>query len=195
MTAESIALALEGRRSKAGWVCKCPAHDDRSPSLSLRDDNGRVLVYCFSGCSQVDVIAALRARGLWPEQPKPERVPMTPAEKRAWAVRRRRAERMASDAEAWRAAMVDELEAAKRGAYEAGRLEDVFTAAPEMERIRGLHGAVLADAYIAARNGQPEQTAALIMAWRRDEQIARRLCSWVVQRIGAEHDANSSVAA
>lgn len=66
MKAETIALALGGRKVGQGWIARCPAHNDRSPSLSIADDRGKVLVHCHSGCHQHDVIAALRERGLWP---------------------------------------------------------------------------------------------------------------------------------
>jgi hypothetical protein len=47
-------------------MARCPAHDDRRPSLSIRDaDAGKVLVRCHAGCEQKRVIAALRERGLW----------------------------------------------------------------------------------------------------------------------------------
>ena len=67
MTAETIARALGGRKVGGGWTACCPAHDDQSPSLSIRDADGKVLVRCHAGCSQQNVIAALRGRGLWPE--------------------------------------------------------------------------------------------------------------------------------
>jgi putative DNA primase/helicase len=66
MTAEVIAKALGGRKAGAAWMARCPAHEDREPSLSCADgDNGKVLVRCHAGCEQHRVIAALRARGLW----------------------------------------------------------------------------------------------------------------------------------
>lgn len=65
MRAETIALALGGRKAGAGWIARCPAHDDRKPSLSIRDADGQVLVRCHAGCDQYAVIAALRDRGLW----------------------------------------------------------------------------------------------------------------------------------
>jgi hypothetical protein len=68
MTAEHIAQVLRGRRRGNRYMVPCPAHDDRSPSLSISERDGRVLVHCFAGCSQADVIAALRSRGLWPER-------------------------------------------------------------------------------------------------------------------------------
>lgn len=65
MPAEVIVKALGGRKVGTGWMARCPAHDDRDPSLSIRDVGGKVLVRCHAGCNQRDVIAALRARGLW----------------------------------------------------------------------------------------------------------------------------------
>jgi hypothetical protein len=66
MTAQTIAEALSGRKAGSGWTARCPAHEDRTPSLSIRDsDDGKVLVRCHAGCDQGRVIAALRARNLW----------------------------------------------------------------------------------------------------------------------------------
>ena len=68
MTAETIATALGGRKAGSGWMARCPTHDDREPSLSIRDaDDGKVLVRCHAGCDQERVIATLRSRGLWTE--------------------------------------------------------------------------------------------------------------------------------
>ena len=42
------------------WVARCPAHDDRSPSLSIATgDDGKVLLHCFAGCGAVDVVEAV----------------------------------------------------------------------------------------------------------------------------------------
>jgi putative DNA primase/helicase len=69
MTAEAIADALGGRKAGATWMARCPAHDDREPSLSIRDgEDGKVLVHCHAGCEQADLIAVLRSRGLWEDQ-------------------------------------------------------------------------------------------------------------------------------
>ena len=66
MSAATVAAAIGGRKAGGGWIARCPAHDDRKPSLSICDaDDGRVLVYCFAGCDQSAVIEALRAKGLW----------------------------------------------------------------------------------------------------------------------------------
>lgn len=37
----------------------CPAHDDRSPSLSVRYTGDRTLVHCFAGCEPADVLDRL----------------------------------------------------------------------------------------------------------------------------------------
>ena len=68
MNAETIAKALGGRRTGGAWMARCPAHEDREPSLSITvAKGGKVLVRCHAGCEQRDVIAALRARDLWTE--------------------------------------------------------------------------------------------------------------------------------
>lgn len=42
------------------YLSRCPAHEDRSPSLSISEgDNGCVLIRCFAGCKTQDVVAAL----------------------------------------------------------------------------------------------------------------------------------------
>jgi putative DNA primase/helicase len=64
--AQRIAEALGGHRAGASWMACCPAHEDRSPSLSISaGKDGKVLVCCHAGCGQRDVIAALADRGLW----------------------------------------------------------------------------------------------------------------------------------
>jgi putative DNA primase/helicase len=66
MSAESIIQALGGRRAGSGWTARCPAHEDNTPSISIRIVNGnKVLVHCHAGCPQARIIDALRERGLW----------------------------------------------------------------------------------------------------------------------------------
>ena len=65
-SAETIAKSLGGSRAGRGWSSCCPAHDDATPSLSIRDaKDGKILVYCHAGCDQKDVSSALQDRGLW----------------------------------------------------------------------------------------------------------------------------------
>ena len=66
MNAEAIAKALGAHRTGTTWMARCPAHDDRSPSLAICERKvGKVLVHCHAGCEQRDVIAQLKAKGLW----------------------------------------------------------------------------------------------------------------------------------
>jgi hypothetical protein len=41
------------------YTAICPAHDDRSPSLAIKDDGGRLLLHCFGGCDTSDVLGAV----------------------------------------------------------------------------------------------------------------------------------------
>lgn len=65
MDAEQIAKALGGKRSGNQWKCRCPAHPDKDPSMIVFDGRERVQVRCYAGCDPLDIIAALRAMGLW----------------------------------------------------------------------------------------------------------------------------------
>jgi hypothetical protein len=63
MSVEAILGRLNGaRRSGSGRIARCPAHEDRNPSLSLREENGRVLLHCFAGCSVEAVCDALKIK-------------------------------------------------------------------------------------------------------------------------------------
>ena len=47
-------------KCSGGWKACCPAHDDRSPSLSITEgDDGRILVKCHAGCTTEQVVAAM----------------------------------------------------------------------------------------------------------------------------------------
>lgn len=42
------------------WLACCPAHDDKTPSLTVRAlPDGRVLIHDFGGCGAADVVAAI----------------------------------------------------------------------------------------------------------------------------------------
>ncbi|MEU7678103.1 DUF3987 domain-containing protein, partial [Micromonospora taraxaci] len=47
------------RQSGGQWQARCPAHEDRNPSLSIRAIEGSVLLHCHAGCDTLDVLAAL----------------------------------------------------------------------------------------------------------------------------------------
>lgn len=63
------------RRTGKGWAARCPAHKDKSPSLSITEaEGGKVLLHCFSGCPAGDVLAAigLEWKDLFPESLSPD---------------------------------------------------------------------------------------------------------------------------
>jgi len=78
MTAEALLSKLEGVKSTGDhkWVARCPAHDDKSPSLTIREtDDGRVLLHCFAGCPVEHVLAGagLTFADLFPERARHDR--------------------------------------------------------------------------------------------------------------------------
>ncbi len=63
--AETITRALGGRWSGRSGIARCPAHEDRSPSLSIANGHtGQLLLTCHAGCSFVHVLDALKGIGL-----------------------------------------------------------------------------------------------------------------------------------
>lgn len=59
------------RRCGDQWQARCPAHDDKEPSLTLREANdGKILLYCHAGCTPEAVCSALgiTLKDLMPEQ-------------------------------------------------------------------------------------------------------------------------------
>jgi hypothetical protein len=64
MTAKEILTRLEGvKPDSKGWKAKCPAHDDKEPSLSITEGgNGKVLLHCHAGCEPKTVCTALGLR-------------------------------------------------------------------------------------------------------------------------------------
>ena len=85
MTIDALLNRLDKPRQTGPgrWLARCPAHDDRSPSLSIRTINdGFVLVHCFGGCGTADVLAAVNLdfSDLYP--PRPVAGPATGPERR-----------------------------------------------------------------------------------------------------------------
>ena len=53
-------LTVVRQRQPGQWSARCPAHDDRGPSLSVRETSDKaVLLHCFAGCTVHDVTAVL----------------------------------------------------------------------------------------------------------------------------------------
>lgn len=74
MSAEQVARRLKGHRAGSGWwLCQCPAHEDDSPSLGLKDGDRGLIVKCHAGCSRADVLAKLGDPGAPPDPVELER--------------------------------------------------------------------------------------------------------------------------
>ncbi len=67
--AKQIVESLGGRWSGTRGECRCPAHDDRSPSLSVRLGTKAILFKCFAGCTASDILKALERQGLHDRAP------------------------------------------------------------------------------------------------------------------------------
>jgi hypothetical protein len=89
MSADKLLSRVDRVRPRGAgrWIARCPAHEDRSPSLSVHEtDDGRVLVHCFAGCSVDSVVGAvgLDLKDLFPPRPiehaKRERRPFSPGD-------------------------------------------------------------------------------------------------------------------
>ncbi len=61
MLFDEILARLDGvkRFGDSKAVAKCPAHDDGTPSLTLKDNDGTILLHCFGGCDSLAVCAAI----------------------------------------------------------------------------------------------------------------------------------------
>ena len=74
MNIEMLLSRLEKVRSNGNgkYLACCPAHNDKSPSLGIKqDDNGKILIHCFSGCAVSDIVSAvgMQLSDLMPDNP------------------------------------------------------------------------------------------------------------------------------
>jgi hypothetical protein len=101
MTAKQVADHLDARHAGSGkWMARCPAHDDKFPSLSVREgEGGRTLLRCWAGCSLAAVLkaAGLTVSSLFPAGPPPSSEELKAAakerERKAAATAKERASR------------------------------------------------------------------------------------------------------
>jgi len=62
MTIESLLSRMSKvrRRGNNKWMVSCPCHEDKHPSLSIKDQDGVILMHCFSQqCSAADICNAI----------------------------------------------------------------------------------------------------------------------------------------
>lgn len=85
-----LPLLTHARKRQPGqYSACCPAHDDKAPSLSVRESpEGAVLLHCFAGCDVAQIVAALglELHDLFPPRDTPVHAPkrlarlLTPAQ-------------------------------------------------------------------------------------------------------------------
>jgi hypothetical protein len=60
MSLETLLSRLERVKGRNGsYTACCPAHADKSPSLSIREEGGKIVLHCFAGCEVSAVIGAV----------------------------------------------------------------------------------------------------------------------------------------
>ena len=72
MDAERFITHLDGvkQTGRDQWIAKCPAHDDKSPSLAIKQIDDRILLHDFAACSTYEIVSALglELSDLFPEK-------------------------------------------------------------------------------------------------------------------------------
>lgn len=58
---ENLISRLDRVKGRNGsWTARCPAHEDKGPSLAVREnEDGRILLHCFAGCETANVLGAI----------------------------------------------------------------------------------------------------------------------------------------
>lgn len=74
MSAEVLLARLEKvkRTGAESWIACCPAHQDRQPSMTIRETgDGLILVHCFAGCGIDSILSAvgMEVGELFPDRP------------------------------------------------------------------------------------------------------------------------------
>lgn len=73
MTIEQFLSLLSTVTAKTGgrYAALCPAHGDKSPSLSVMPGDQAILVKCWSGCTAKEIVTAMKLtmKDLWYDGP------------------------------------------------------------------------------------------------------------------------------
>jgi hypothetical protein len=60
MSLDNVLSRLTKVKGRAGnYVACCPAHEDKSPSLAVKEQDGKIIMHCFAGCSVADIVGAI----------------------------------------------------------------------------------------------------------------------------------------
>jgi len=69
---DKILPLLDGvkQTGEGRWLARCPAHEDKHPSFSVREkSDGTLVLRCYAGCENIDIVHAigLTFRDLFPQ--------------------------------------------------------------------------------------------------------------------------------
>jgi 5S rRNA maturation endonuclease (ribonuclease M5) len=142
--ARRIAMALGGKEhavdgASASYLCRCPAHDDANPSLSVTVKGGKLLAHCFAGCSFQAVFTALKGLGLIKESKGGEAAGAGAQKKKP--KRKVEAEYPYTDAKG--SVLFKKIRLEGKGFWTSGPVADVLYRAHVLETLRGATGARL----------------------------------------------------
>jgi hypothetical protein len=60
MSLDLLLSRLEKVKGRNGsYVACCPAHKDKSPSLAIRESDGKIILHCFAGCQVPNIMESL----------------------------------------------------------------------------------------------------------------------------------------
>ncbi len=60
MTPDELLTSLDGvQRTRRGWLARCPAHNDRNPSLAIAEGERGLLLRCWAGCTFEQIMHAI----------------------------------------------------------------------------------------------------------------------------------------
>jgi hypothetical protein len=132
---ELLARLDHVRRKGDGWMARCPAHEDRNPSLSVSEGERGLLVKCWAGCTVGAITAALGVRVsdlFYDQRPNPT------------AIRQRTQERIRREhAHVVRGLETDSIREAERFIASAKNMEITDWSDAQLDRALNM----LADAY------------------------------------------------
>lgn len=72
---ELVLSRVKHKKSSNGYMANCPAHDDKNPSLGIKEESdGKVTLNCLAGCKKENVLEAmgLEMKDLFPQNQKQE---------------------------------------------------------------------------------------------------------------------------
>ncbi len=115
-----LARLEQVKKTREGYMARCPAHEDKTPSLSVGIGENLILLYCWAGCNVNVVMTAvgLRYEDLYYESRHKDDTPAAAKTKPAFTKEKRRA--LALEANACASRLQDEVETLERLRRERG---------------------------------------------------------------------------